>query len=237
MTREKSIRSADLARVLDVAESLGRPPAAPGVADLLAALARIVRCDQIFWTWLDTHKGVKIAEVYLPGPPRQVPVDEWAMHQNEHPIGSGRHGPVTSISDVLSQADFHRTWLYHECFRPAGLEHEIGVNLARTAGQVNDLALSRGPGSDFDARDHLVLKLLRPHLDAAFRRVTQPTPKLTRREAELMTYVRDGMTNAAIARHLCVTEATVSKHLEHVYTKTGAHSRTQAVRLCEGMLD
>jgi hypothetical protein len=32
-------------------------------------------------------------------------------------------------------------------------------------------------------------------------------------------------------------EATVIKHLEHVYDRTGAHNRTQAVWLCANALD
>jgi LuxR family maltose regulon positive regulatory protein len=53
----------------------------------------------------------------------------------------------------------------------------------------------------------------------------------------VLLLVRDGCSNAAVARALGVAESTVVKHLEHVYARVGAHSRTQAVRLCEAALD
>jgi len=82
-----------------------------------------------------------------------------------------------------------------------------------------------------------VVRLLRPHLEEAFRRATGPAPVLTPREREVLLLVRDGLGNAAIARALGVAESTVVKHLEHVYARIGAHSRTQALRLCRNALD
>ena len=34
---------------------------------------------------------------------------------------------------------------------------------------------------------------------------------------------------ADIAERLCITEKTTATHIEHILTKTGAHSRAQAV--------
>jgi DNA-binding CsgD family transcriptional regulator len=97
--------------------------------------------------------------------------------------------------------------------------------------------LSRGPGRDFDERDHLALRLLRPHLDAAFRRIGFAAPRLTPRETEVLRMVREGLTNQQVARRLKVRETTVAKHLEHVYARTGARSRVQALELCRDLLD
>jgi DNA-binding CsgD family transcriptional regulator len=83
----------------------------------------------------------------------------------------------------------------------------------------------------------LVLQLLRPHLDAALRRVAFPLPSLTPREIEVLRCVRDGYTNAQAGRRLSITEGTVMKHLEHVYARTGAQSRVQALALCTPLLD
>jgi DNA-binding CsgD family transcriptional regulator len=103
----------------------------------------------------------------------------------------------------------------------------------------NDCAARAGasPGRDCDDRARLLLRLLRPHLEYAFRRATQRAPKLTPREKQVLALVRDGLGNASIARVLGVAESTVVKHLEHVYERTGAHSRTQALRLCSTALD
>ncbi len=238
MARTVTLSTADLEAVLDAASSLREVvPADSAVRDVLEALSHLVECDQLFWTWIDVTSAVKIAEVGYPQLPLPVPVDQWTVHRDEHPICSGRNDPVTAISDVLTPREFHQTWLYHECFRPAGLEHEIGVNLSHTHGQVSDLILSRTAGCDFDDRDHLVLQLLQPHLDRAFRGLVRPAPSLTDRERQVLLLVREGLTNTQVARALGVRDSTVIKHLANVYARTGSHSRTQALQACADVLD
>src|SRR4249920_1275234 len=73
---------------------------------------------------------------------------------------------------------------------------------------------------------------LRPHLhqaylDAEGRRAV--TPQLTRRQRELLRLVAAGHTNAQIARRLGLSEATVRKHLENIYSRLQVSSRTAAV--------
>ncbi len=55
------------------------------------------------------------------------------------------------------------------------------------------------------------------------------TPRLTPREAVVLEQVAAGLTNQAIARRLCISPGTVSKHLEHAYRKLGASDRLTAV--------
>lgn len=98
------------------------------------------------------------------------------------------------------------------------------------------LVLSRTGGRHFDEHDHLALQLLRPHIDAALRRLLRPAPRLTPRQVAVVRLVRDGLTDAQIARRLDVTEWTVGKHLEHVYARTGARNGTHAVLLCGDVL-
>jgi len=52
---------------------------------------------------------------------------------------------------------------------------------------------------------------------------------LSGREAEVLRFVAAGLSNREIAGRLVVTPGTVKKHLEHVYTKLDAHSRTAAL--------
>jgi DNA-binding NarL/FixJ family response regulator len=52
---------------------------------------------------------------------------------------------------------------------------------------------------------------------------------LTRREIQVMQILARGKSNQEIASHMTVSVRTVQKHLENVYGKLGARSRTQAV--------
>lgn len=59
---------------------------------------------------------------------------------------------------------------------------------------------------------------------------------LSPRELEVMRWVARGKTNRDIATALYVTEATVRKHLEHVYEKLHVSSRTAALARLNGAL-
>jgi len=53
---------------------------------------------------------------------------------------------------------------------------------------------------------------------------------LTRREAEVLRLIADGLTNAEICDRLVISHATVKTHVNRIFTKIGAHDRAQAVR-------
>ncbi|MCZ2860835.1 response regulator [Blastococcus sp. VKM Ac-2987] len=52
---------------------------------------------------------------------------------------------------------------------------------------------------------------------------------LTRREAEILGLIAEGLSNGEIATRLYVSEATVKTHVNHIFAKTGARDRAQAV--------
>jgi DNA-binding CsgD family transcriptional regulator len=51
---------------------------------------------------------------------------------------------------------------------------------------------------------------------------------LTRREQEVLTWLREGKRDAEIATILEISTKTVGKHVEHILAKTGAKNRTTA---------
>ena len=53
---------------------------------------------------------------------------------------------------------------------------------------------------------------------------------LTSREAEVLTLLASGLSNAEIAQRLFLSNATVKTHINRIFAKTGARDRAQAVR-------
>lgn len=64
---------------------------------------------------------------------------------------------------------------------------------------------------------------------AASERETQPLPELTDREREVLDLLARGLTNAAIAQRLHVSDMTVRNHVSNIFTKLGVNDRAAAV--------
>lgn len=64
-------------------------------------------------------------------------------------------------------------------------------------------------------------------------------PVLSPRQAEVLSYLKDGLTNPEIAKRLGVTERTVKAHCQEVFDRLGARNRTAAVAAAMrmGLLD
>lgn len=62
--------------------------------------------------------------------------------------------------------------------------------------------------------------------------------ELTEREREVLGLLADGLTNAAIAKHLMVSVHTVRNHIANLSAKLGAHSKLEALSIAvrEGLL-
>jgi DNA-binding CsgD family transcriptional regulator len=149
-----------------------------------------------------------------------------------YPDRSGDLRSVTRISDFYSARQWHATGMYSEYIRPAGFEHELMLCLPGAPGRTVRLMFFRGPGRDFSERDRALLALLRPHLQEAYvdaELCRRGIPALTPRQWDLMHLVAAGYTNSQIGRRLGVSEGTVRKHLENIFSRLQVSSRTAAV--------
>jgi len=76
-----------------------------------------------------------------------------------------------------------------------------------------------------------------PQLLAGIVRPAASAPKqefgLTEREQEVLRGIARGRTNAEIAAELCVSEATVKTHINHIFAKLSARDRAHAILLAQ----
>lgn len=232
------------------AESLGGDH--PFTGELLVELGRIVEADWVGYNELDCVRDQVHLLINRPGDPDDGPIDEpaWAL-LDAHPVCRAHERGdfrTLKLSDFLTRRELHRTQLYSDWFRPAGVEHELELALPSPLWHTRTFIFDRRGRStrDFSERDRLVLDLLKPHLNrlseqAAERKrraaEEEDAAQLTAREREVLSWVAQGKTNPQIAEVLWVSPATVRKHLENVYDKLGVNTRTAAVARFIGFLD
>jgi DNA-binding CsgD family transcriptional regulator len=148
-----------------------------------------------------------------------------------------RTGDVVSVlrwSDFYSASAMKNASYYAEYLKPMGDLHALIVPLPAEPGRRRQLSLDRDSGPDFGENDRLVLQLLRPHLHEVYldaERRRHGIPHLSRREREVLRLVSQGYGNADIARILFISVATVRKHMEHIFDRTGVRTRTAAAAL------
>lgn len=108
----------------------------------------------------------------------------------------------------------------------AASPYESGVNLR--------LLIRRTEGPAFSELDLFLVELLQPHLQPLFRRTLRSVvplvePPLTERQRQILSLVREGMTNGQVAHQLDISPGTVRKHLENSYSRLHVQSRVAAV--------
>ncbi|WP_212823079.1 response regulator transcription factor [Catellatospora sp. TT07R-123] len=120
-------------------------------------------------------------------------------------------------------------YLVHGAFDPPEL-HRAVVAVAAGHGWLSPVAAAVAAAAVREQAEHE-----RSRRDLAERqRLARSRYGLTRREQEVLAQLALGLSNAAIAHRLMLTEKTVKNHLQHVFAKLGVRRRTEAVAVWTG---
>jgi transcriptional regulator EpsA len=113
---------------------------------------------------------------------------------------------------------------------------------------IESLFLLASPGREVDDASGQAMGWLMPYIHITYQRVFENEREMarqssgasgaaargqliTKREAELLHWVREGMSNQQIAEQLHISALTVKNHIQKILKKLGAANRTQAVAM------
>jgi DNA-binding CsgD family transcriptional regulator len=94
------------------------------------------------------------------------------------------------------------------------------------------LLMWRDTRKDFTEVDAALLTLVRPHREKMLQKRALETDsdlELTPRQQEVLRLASTGCSNAEIARLMVLSEGTVKKHLENIYSRLGVRNRAAAI--------
>ena len=229
----------------------------PFPVDVLAGLRRVTRCETVCYReW----SAQELLEFSLAADEPEVILPVWHAYpqvRQDDPLPGGAlrgsplphrewFGRTLTISDFLSDREFRGGGLYAEVCKPLGVRAVMKVFLPTGAPTGASLVFET-TRTRFAETDRLTLERLVPHLAQLRRntlaRRTYPALidstasarlrllRLTPRERVVLARAAAGETNTAIAAALFVSPGTVRKHLEHIYDKLEARTRTEAAAI------
>lgn len=122
-----------------------------------------------------------------------------------------------------------------------------GVSRPQRTSEIESFFILASPGRAVSDQHRIFIELLLPHLHRTYLRVqfhereindkptTASTPAgysratITKREEQILTWVREGMSNLQIGEKLSISPLTVKNHVQKILRKLGASNRAQAV--------
>jgi DNA-binding NarL/FixJ family response regulator len=159
----------------------------------LAAVRGLVPCDGAGYNEVDASVP---SIVYVTDPDDYADLgpepfaQRFARYAHEHPLLTHMQetgdGSARTISEFLTQDEFHALGLYRELYALMHVEYQVAMALPAPLPLVIAIVATREIG-DFSARDRAVLDALRPHLIQAYRR------------AEILESMRDDVAAFAAA--------------------------------------
>lgn len=150
--------------------------------------------------------------------------------------------------DWFSRREFRETDIFADAYGLVGMNDHLSAAVGSPGESVFVGLLRRSEGTgDYSERDRTVLATLQPHLRRAWQLTrwramlggkTALVPDqlraalgITRRQAEILSWVAAGKTNQEIATIAQLSEGTVKLHLANLFQRLGVETRLAAVRV------
>ncbi|MDY2777629.1 MAG: helix-turn-helix transcriptional regulator [Collinsella sp.] len=176
-----------------------------------------------------------------------IGIDCEAGRLEEYVESAWRHDPMLEFfplnsSRVFRESDFigedELSRRYYADF--LGGRRSMTCTYSCDRGPLGSISLHRTRG-DFTDREIFIMEVLEPHITERLSRYRLSDDKqegiarflsqhgITVREGEVLACLLDGESNEEISSKLCISPATVRKHLENLYRKTESRSRLDLV--------
>jgi transcriptional regulator EpsA len=169
-----------------------------------------------------------------------------ALQRLTHPVNGlavrlARHCRASALVpvalDTASDAAWHELSAFQPELRRHGMDNVLLHGTEKLAGGATFFALFGMP-QQAGPRQEYFLELLLPQLHLALLRLgsvaeagarTETGRQVSRREMEVLHWVREGKSNEEVGQILGISGLTVKNHLQRIYKTLGVSNRTQAV--------
>jgi DNA-binding CsgD family transcriptional regulator len=249
---ESFVTGRDARRILEiVADATAEDDAELFYSSVLRGIAELVPCDDMTFQLADIGRH-SVDGLCLCGgrtvrlaPSPDESLEFWSAYFEPGGCsyeairpGLPDYSIVVRKSDRFGDREYEQ-YAMGRVMRARGVRHELLAAMQPFGSLDRRLLLFRLDGPDFTDREVEIIRLIRPHLgELHLRRVREleGEPRLTARQWEVLRIVSLGASNHQIGHRLGVSEATVRKHLENIFMRVGAASRTEAIRKVSGFL-
>ena len=132
------------------------------------------------------------------------------------------------VFNELNKKDPNKVILYYQDWKRPNKTPFFFLTTTRVWNQEEFISISFFP----DQVDHITQKINQLFgINRLFCKYYQAYNKLTRREKEILELLGKDLTRCEIATQLFVSDATIKKHCENIYSKLGTHKRTELEKI------
>lgn len=155
---------------------------------------------------------------------------------------------VVTIDSLVSEKNLRQTIYYQDFMKPNNHRYVTDM-FFRSHGRICAVLtmLRNEKEPPFSNNELLTLRAVQPFLEYALNEVYEPkranqrkafetTYNLTSRELDVLEHLMCGNSNKVIAHELGLSLSTVKTHLQHMFKKTEAESRSELVSLALGKI-